>query len=137
MIEQPLKADEWGEMERLKQAIQIPLIADESFRIINDVITCVKSFHGINIKLAKNGGISAAIGMIKDARKKNLQVMLGCMMESSIGIGAALQLAKWVDYVDLDSFLFLKEDPGSGLRILDNGVLVFPEGIGHGVGVGG
>ncbi len=137
MIEQPLKADEWVEMEGLKREIEIPLIADESFRVINDVAHSVKSFHGINIKLAKNGGISAAIEMIKEARKNKLQVMLGCMMESSIGIGAALQLAKWVDYVDLDSFLFLKRDSGDGLVILENGVMVLPEGNGHGVGVGG
>jgi len=72
---------------------------------------------GINIKLAKCGGISEALRMIHTARAHNLQVMLGCMVESSLGIAAAAQLAPLVDFADLDGAALLAEDPFAGFSI--------------------
>ena len=83
------------------------------------------SFDGINIKLMKCGSIEEAIVMIKEARKFGLKIMLGCMVETSIGITAASHLASEVDKIDLDGNLLIKNDPYLGVKIV-NGRLVIP-----------
>ena len=80
---------------------------------------------GINIKLAKCGGLDRARRMIHLARRQGLRIMLGCMIESSLGITAAAHLAPWVDYLDLDGAALLAEDPFRGM-VLDHGRLVMP-----------
>ena len=64
-----------------------------------------------NIKLQKCAGMNNAIKLIKEARKYNLKVMLGCMIETSLGISHALRMASLCDYIDLDGSLLLKNDP--------------------------
>lgn len=102
LIEQPLAKNAWEEHAQLKNISNIPIIADESFQNINDIEKVKQSFDGINIKLAKCGGLSPAIEIIAKARKNELQLMLGCMNESETGTFMHAQIAHLFDYVDLD-----------------------------------
>lgn len=124
LIEQPLAKDNWEGMAVLYQASEIPLFADESCVFENDVEKCLNHFHGINIKLTKCSGITPARRMIKKARGLNMQIMLGCMNESTIGSAAMLHLAPMVDFLDADGPLLLKEDLAFGL-VYEDGVISF------------
>ena len=132
-IEQPLPGDAYEEMEEVFQKSVLPLFADESCVRESDVIKCVGRFHGINIKLMKCGGLTPARRMIKEARALGLEVMAGCMMESSVGISALAHLLPLLDYVDMDSIMLIKKDIAEGVKILEDGTVVFPERNGTGV----
>jgi len=132
LIEQPLPADRWGEMRRLRRHSPLPLLADESCVNEADVERCAECFHGINIKLAKCGGLTPARRMVFQARKLGLKVMVGCFVESSVGISAAAQLLPLVDYADLDGAVLLAEDAAVGVR-LERGRVVFPQRPGCGI----
>jgi L-Ala-D/L-Glu epimerase len=116
LVEQPLAKDNWDGMAKLFQASSIPLYADESCVAEQDVVKCKDHFHGINIKLTKCSGITPARRMIKQARNLGLQVMLGCMNESSIGTSAMIHLSPMLDHLDADGPLLLKSDLASGLH---------------------
>ncbi len=130
-IEQPLPADRWDEMAEVFERSALPLVADESCRTEADVKNCVGHFHGINIKLVKCGGMTPARRMIARARELGLKVMMGCMVESSIGISAVAQFLPLLDYVDMDGALLLERDPAVGVR-LDRGHAIFPDENGCG-----
>lgn len=115
LIEQPLAKDDWEGMKWLIEKSPVPLFADESCVAEQDVARCEGHFHGINIKLTKCSGITPALRMIKDARKRNMQVMLGSMNESSIGSAALAQLLPLTDFADLDGPLLLASDLATGL----------------------
>ncbi len=131
-IEQPLAADQWDAMERVCRASELPLIADESCIVQQDVERCRGHFHGINIKLCKCGGLTPARRMIQRARELQLQVMVGCMTESSVGISAIAQLLPMLDYVDMDGAILLAEDIARGVS-LEKGRCVYPDENGNGV----
>ncbi|HUQ66069.1 MAG TPA: dipeptide epimerase [Flavitalea sp.] len=114
-IEQPLAKDSWEQMKMLYNHSQIPLIADESCVSEQDVEKCKGYFHGINIKLTKCGGITPAIRMVKNARDIGLQVMIGCMNETTIGSAAIAHLIPSVDHADVDGPLLLATDVATGL----------------------
>jgi L-Ala-D/L-Glu epimerase / N-acetyl-D-glutamate racemase len=84
---------------------------------LSDVVACAERAHGINIKLAKSGGIREALRMAHAARALDLGVMLGCMVESGLGIAAAAQIASLCNHVDLDGNLLLAEDPWPGVEL--------------------
>lgn len=132
-LEQPLKADDWEGMARLKAGSALPVIADESCILESDVEKCAPYFHGINIKLTKCGGLTPARRMIAKGKELGLQVMVGCMTESTVGISAIAQLTPQLDYVDMDGAMLLKGDIAKGIEILEDGKLVFPELPGTGV----
>ncbi len=114
--EQPLKAgDEGG--ARLKAGSPIPIYVDEDCHTLSDVAACAAVAHGVNIKLAKSGGIREAIRMAHAARALGLGVMLGCMVESGLGIAAGCVVAPLCDHVDLDGNLLLAEDPWRGVEL--------------------
>jgi L-alanine-DL-glutamate epimerase-like enolase superfamily enzyme len=120
--EQPLKAgDEAG--GELKDRSPIPIYVDEDCHTLADVARCAEIAHGINIKLAKSGGIREAIRMAHAARALRMGVMLGCMLESGLGIAAGCCVAPLCDHVDLDGNLLLAEDPWPGVE-LEDGVQV-------------
>jgi L-alanine-DL-glutamate epimerase-like enolase superfamily enzyme len=119
LIEQPLAKTEWDAMKALKDISDIPLFADESCVQEQDVLRCADSFHGINIKLTKCGGITPAMRMISEARQLGLNIMLGNMNESSIGTAAMVHLSPLVDELDADGPLLLKEDIADGLDYTD------------------
>ena len=132
-IEQPLAADRWEDMKKVFDTSCLPLIADESCLVPEDVAKCVGHFHGINIKLTKCGGISPALGMIKEAKALGLKVMIGCMTESSVGISAIGQLLPQLDYVDMDGALLLKKDIAKGIVIHEDASLSYPDMGGSGI----
>jgi len=111
----------------------VPIYVDEDCHTLADVARCAEIAHGINIKLAKSGGIREAIRMAHAARALGLGVMLGCMVESGIGIAAGCVVAPLCDHVDLDGNLLLAEDPCPGVIFAD-GVQVPSEEPGLGVG---
>jgi L-alanine-DL-glutamate epimerase-like enolase superfamily enzyme len=132
-LEQPLKADNWDGMSLVKEQSVLPVIADESCIIESDVEQCGPYFHGINIKLTKCGGLTPARRMIKKGRELGLQLMVGCMTESTVGISAIAQLLPQLDYVDMDGAMLLKGDIAKGVEILDNGEVIFPKLPGSGI----
>ena len=131
-IEQPLPADQDAAMERVYRESALPVIADESCIVESDVPRCVNRFHGINIKLVKCGGLTPARRMIEEARELGLQVMVGCMTESTVGISAIAQLLPLLDYVDMDGALLLAKDIATGVTI-DQGYCKYPSENGCGV----
>jgi L-alanine-DL-glutamate epimerase-like enolase superfamily enzyme len=116
MLEQPIRKDAWEEMRALKAQSPIPLFADEACVEEEDVLKCADTFHGINIKLTKCGGITPALRMMEAARRSGLQVMLGSMNESTIGTAALVHLAGGADLLDADGPLLLADDYASGLQ---------------------
>jgi len=131
-FEQPLpRADREG-YRRIKAATDATIFVDEGVTFKEDILQWVGLADGINIKLMKCGGIPEALDMIAVARAAGLKVMLGCMVESSLGITAAAHLAPLVDYCDLDGNLLVSDDPFEGVRAL-GGVLVLPDLPGLGV----
>ncbi|RYD31245.1 MAG: dipeptide epimerase [Verrucomicrobiaceae bacterium] len=131
-IEQPLLRDNWEGMRRVRAECVLPVIADESCLTEEDVERCAGCFHGINIKLTKAGGLTAGRRMIDAARKHGLQVMVGCMSESSVGISAIAQLLPLLDYVDMDGAVLIAQDIAAGVR-LEKGKPIFPNENGNGV----
>lgn len=123
LVEQPLAKNDLDGFRRLTDLSPIPIIADESVETPEDVIKLRGCVHGVNIKLNKCGGLREAFKMISIARAQEMQVMLGCFIESSLGISAAVHLSPLVDYVDLDGHLLIQNDPFRGLRLQDGKVL--------------
>lgn len=135
-VEQPLAKDDWEGMKTLYKESPLPLFADEACVSESDVQKCHQHFHGINIKLTKCSGITPARRMIKKARELDMQVMVGCMNESSVGTAAIAQLAPLLDHVDMDGPLLLSEDIAKGVSF-DNGKILYRAGTGLGIELDG
>jgi L-alanine-DL-glutamate epimerase-like enolase superfamily enzyme len=132
LCEQPIpRADEDG-LRQLKRVSPLPIVLDESIVDNDDVARCHDQGHAINIKLMKCGGITPALKMIETARGQGMRVMLGCMIETSLGITAAAQLSPLADWADLDGNLLLVDDPFEGVRVVE-GRLALPDEPGLGV----
>jgi L-Ala-D/L-Glu epimerase len=130
--EQPLVAGSPDGAE-LKRRSPVPIYVDEDCHTLADVAACAERAHGINIQLAKSGGMREALRMSHAARALGLGVMLGCMVESGLGIAAGAHVASLMDHVDLDGNLLLAEDPCPGVAFAD-GVQLPAEAPGLGVG---
>ncbi|MGH3118353.1 MAG: dipeptide epimerase [Gaiellales bacterium] len=131
--EQPLRAgDEGGRV--LRERSPVPIYVDEDCHVLADLERCASIAHGINIKLAKSGGIREALRMVHAARALRLGVMLGCMLESGLGIAAGCCVAPLCDHVDLDGNLLLREDPCPGVELVD-GIQVPSTAPGLGVSI--
>jgi len=119
-IEQPLAKNAHKEdFKYVKENSIVPIFADESVSTSNDVARLAGCVDGVVVKLAKTGGLLEAIRVIHTARAHSMQIMFGCMIESSIGISAAVQLAPLVDYLDLDGAMLLASDPFCGATYED------------------
>jgi L-Ala-D/L-Glu epimerase / N-acetyl-D-glutamate racemase len=116
--EQPLAAGDPAGAE-LKESSPLPIYVDEDCHTLGDVAGCGAIAHGINIKLDKSGGIREAVRMAHAARALGLGVMLGCMVESGLGIAAGTAIASLCDHVDLDGNLLLAMDPWPGVELVD------------------
>ncbi len=112
--EQPLPAGDPGGAE-VKARSPIPIYVDEDCHTLADVAACAEIAHGINIKLAKSGGIREGVRMAHAARALGLGVMVGCMIESGLGIAAGCAVAPLCDHVDLDGNLLIAHDPWPGV----------------------
>lgn len=126
-LEQPLAASNLEGNKTVFKLSVLPIIADESCQIETDVEKCFQMFHGVNVKLAKCGGLTPARRMLKKARDLGMKAMVGCMTESSIGISAIAQLLPELDFVDMDGALLLKNDIASGVRLKNGRVLYAQE----------
>jgi len=124
LVEQPLPAAEIAETQWVRERVNLPLIADESVLDSRSIPKIAEAFDGVNIKLMKSGGLLEAIRMIRIARLLNLKIMLGCMVESSLGIAAVAQLLPLADYADLDSHLLIKNDPFAGVQITQGQIVI-------------
>jgi L-alanine-DL-glutamate epimerase-like enolase superfamily enzyme len=120
LIEQPMPVEQLEDMLWLKSRAALPLFADESCKRFINLDVIKDGFHGINIKLMKSTGLHEAQKMITHARELSLQLMIGCMSESSCGILAAAALAPQCDYADLDSTWMVKNNPFEN-PVLKNG----------------
>jgi L-Ala-D/L-Glu epimerase len=132
VLEQPLVPHDLDGLAAVTAQADIPVIADESCLTSVDIPPLVGKVDGINIKLAKCGGLREALRMIAVARAHGLMVMGGCMIESSLGITAAAHFTPLVDIVDLDGAALLADDPFVGATI-DGGQVALPAGAGLGV----
>lgn len=132
-IEQPLPVEAPDEEHRrVCQESVLPIVADESCQVETDVARCHGRFHGVNIKLCKCGGLTPGMRMLRQARELGMKTMIGCMLESSVGISAAAQLLPLLDYVDLDGAVLLAEDIAAGVQV-EKGVISLSSIPGNGV----
>jgi L-Ala-D/L-Glu epimerase len=129
VIEQPVPASAGPEaLKRATEAARpVPVVADESAVAAADVPALAGCVSGVNVKLAKCGGVRGALAMIHTARSLGLGVMLGCMVETSLGIAAAAHVSGLVDLVDLDGAMLLADDPYSGIGYEDGRILLSDE----------
>ncbi len=136
-VEQPvahsLGIDAWKKLRQIPRTEIPPLYADESVQSVGDIYALGEWVDGINIKLLKFGGFEPALEGIRAARSCGLRVLLGCMIESSIGTTAAAHLAPLADWIDLDGHLWVLNDDYEGLRFDPKGRLLVPELPGIGV----
>lgn len=132
LIEQPTEAGRLDDVRQAKPSSFAPLIADEDSIVPADVDRLAGVYDGINIKLSKCGGIREAVRMARAAHDRGLSVMFGCMIETSLGVSAAVHISSLADYVDLDAHMLLADDPYQGLMLSDGVVL---PGKGSGLGV--
>jgi L-alanine-DL-glutamate epimerase-like enolase superfamily enzyme len=132
-VEQPLPEEDLEGLRRVHKVSPLPIFADEPVRTSRDIPRLADCVDGVNIKVQKAGGLREALRMIAIARAHDLQVMLGCMIETSAGITAAAHLAPLVDWADLDGILLITHDPFVGLHV-ERGHLILPDGPGLGIG---
>lgn len=131
-VEQPLPARDLEGTAWVRERVHVPIIADESVTDIESIPGLRGAFDGINIKLMKCGGLREAMRMIHAAKSMGMKIMLGCMIESSVGISAAAQLSPLVDYADLDGNILTTNDPFEGVRVIE-GKLILNDDVGLGV----
>ncbi len=133
LIEQPFPAADLESFRALRELRPLPpLIVDEGCQDLGDVAKVAGYADGINVKLAKSGGLREAVRMVHAARALGLSVMIGCMVESQLGVAPAAQIASLADWVDLDGHLLLADEPFRGLELVDGRVL---PSVGPGLGV--
>jgi len=110
-IEQPLPDGMIDDYTYLKTRSPYEIIADESICADADFEQLKNQFHGINMKLMKAGGYLKGIELLDQARLKGMKTMIGCMIETTLGIASALHVSQNVDYIDLDGFMVIKNEP--------------------------
>ena len=119
LIEQPFPARRYGWLRDLQAISPLPIVADESAVTIEDLDALEGVVAGVNVKLAKCGGVGPAKRMLERARERGFRTFLGCMEETSVAIAASAAVAPLADWVDLDGNLLIAEDPFEGLRLDD------------------
>jgi L-alanine-DL-glutamate epimerase-like enolase superfamily enzyme len=132
LVEQPMAATDIDSARYIRDRVSLPIVADEAAVAEADLATVATAYDGVNVKLQKAGGIAPARLMIDRARVMGLKVMIGCMIETSIGITAAAHLAPLCDWADLDGNLLIARDPFRGATV-EGGRIVLPPGPGLGV----
>ena len=136
-IEQPLAVDDvegyfWLKEKLREHNVRIPIFADETAKTSHDVAKLAGAIDGVVVKTMKSEGIRECLRMIHTARAHDMQIMLSCMVESSVGVTAAAHLAPLCDYADLDGPLLIKNDPYCGIKY-DGAKFTLPDGPGLGL----
>ena len=132
LLEQPLPAADLHGARYIRDRVDLPIFADEAVLTVDDIPSLASAFDGINVKLQKSGGLRMARRMIDRARSLGMKVLLGCMVETSVGITAAAHLSPLVDFADLDGNLLIAGDPFRGVLVRE-GRLVLPDRPGLGI----
>jgi L-alanine-DL-glutamate epimerase-like enolase superfamily enzyme len=117
LIEQPFPARAYRDLGWLQERSSLPIVADESCVLPEDLEALRDVVAGINVKLAKCGGIGPAYRMLAEGRRMGFRTFLGCMEETSVAIAASAVVASLADWVDLDGCLLLADDPFEGLEL--------------------
>jgi L-alanine-DL-glutamate epimerase-like enolase superfamily enzyme len=130
--EQPVEAGHPERLRAVRERVSIPIVTDEDSMVAADLPRLYGCVDGVNVKLAKTGGIRGALAMIHTARAMGMKIMLGCMVESAICATAAAHLSPLVDWADIDGPFLTARDPYAGVTY-DRGKLVLPTGPGLGV----
>jgi L-alanine-DL-glutamate epimerase-like enolase superfamily enzyme len=133
LIEQPFPARRLDQLARLQARSPLPIVADESAVAPEDLDGLVGVVDGVNVKLAKCGGIEPARRMLSRARELGLRTFLGCMEETSVGIAGSAAVASLAEWVDLDGCLLLADDPFEGLQLDDEHRWILSDRPGLGV----
>ena len=133
-VEQPVPKDDIDGMGYVQSQVDLPIVADESVQTIADVERLAAlGVQGINLKLMKVGGITPGLQMLRRARELGMRIMLGCMMETSIGVTAMANLAGLADWLDLDAPLLIRNDPFRGVTYDAQAHMQLPDRPGIGV----
>ena len=136
-IEQPVHhaggVAAWKELRKVMPQAPLPLYADESAQNVDDAHALSGLVDGVNVKLLKSGSLREARELIHTARMLKMRVLLGCMIESSVGVTAAAHLAPLADLVDLDGHLYVADDDYRGVQFSSSGDVILPAGAGLGV----
>lgn len=137
LIEQPLAVEDvegyfWLKEKLRAQKINIPIFADETAKTSHDVVKLAGAIDGVVVKTMKSEGIRESLRMIHTARAHDMRIMMGCMVESSVGATAAAHLAPLCDYADLDGPLLISNDPYRGLTY-DGAKMTLPDSPGLGL----
>lgn len=111
LIEQPFPSTMREEYKELKKRTAYTLLADESIEDVGNFQELSEQFHAVNLKLMKTGSLLKAKSLLEEAKAHNMTAMIGCMIETSIGISYGMLFSGMVDYVDLDGFLLIKDEP--------------------------
>ena len=130
--EQPIPAGHPAQLREIRERTAIPIVTDEDSLTASDLPRLLDCVDGVNVKLAKTGGVRGALAMIHTARAMGLKIMLGCMLESAIAATAAAHLSPLVDWADIDGPLLTASDPFSGVEY-DRGKILLPTAPGLGV----
>jgi L-Ala-D/L-Glu epimerase / N-acetyl-D-glutamate racemase len=134
LIEQPLPREQHEGLGEVQKHTTIPIVADESVQSLDDVKKLgAAGVKGINVKLMKVGGVLPALQILKCAREFNMKIMLGCMIETSLGVTAMAHLAAQADWLDLDAPLLISNDPFDGVRYDEHAMIRLPVRPGIGV----
>jgi len=137
LVEQPLPKGDIEGLRQLRQSlrsqnIHVPIFTDENVKTARDVAAHAGAVDGVVIKIMKTGGLREALRAVHTARSLGMQLMLGCMVETSVGVSAAAHLAPLFDYADLDGPLLIANDPYVGLKY-DGSRMLLPDSPGIGV----
>ena len=132
LVEQPMPAAMIEEAAWVRERSPVPVFADEACLRASSIPALAGAYHGVNVKLDKAGGLREAVRMIHTARACGLEVMLGCMVSSSVSTTAAAHLSPLVDFADLDGHLLVANDPWEGVAVRD-GRLILPDRPGLGL----
>jgi L-alanine-DL-glutamate epimerase-like enolase superfamily enzyme len=130
--EQPIEAGHPEQLRAICERVSIPIVTDEDSLVASDLPKLYGCVDGVNVKLAKTGGIRGALAMIHTARAMSMKIMLGCMVESAISATAAAHISPLVDWADIDGPFLTASDPFSGVTYED-GKLILPDAPGLGV----
>lgn len=131
-VEQPFDKTWVDETAWLREHSPLPIIADEAFQRLPDILKFQGVYDGINIKLMKSTGLYEAHKMVTLARSLGMKVMIGCMTETSCAVTAAANLSPVVDYADLDGNLLIANDRFDGMTV-ENGKITLHDRPGLGI----
>ncbi len=134
LVEQPVAKGNVEGLGFVQARVDVPVVADESLQTVEDVEAITAAgVLGINVKLMKLGGLGPALRVIRRAQQLGRRIMLGCMVETSLGVTAVAHLSGLADWLDLDSPILISNDPFDGIQYGEGGQIILPDRSGIGI----